>query len=137
MLFAGFCTIGGEKGMAFAMAKSQYLQTMLVEHPYDFLNPYSMQGRKIWYKGLPATIKVNDSEPWRIGIVPDYSFITKDDWWGSLDIQEQNVPFLRIKTEMEIDDEETDREYRTEGKLTDYINHGEALSDSHINWFRK
>ena len=56
-LVYSFSTWGNDRGMSYAMAKAQYLQTQLCEHSYNFLNPEEMKGRKIYWYGLPATIQ--------------------------------------------------------------------------------
>lgn len=118
----------GTFDMPFAFAKAQYLMTMLCEHPYNFLEPEKEKGRKIWWYALPATIRVS-SHPGEIGIVPDYSTMSKEEWWR-LYKERKDPPSDKEEEEMEA--EET---FDEEGR--DYINWGDALSDGHIKWFRK
>jgi hypothetical protein len=129
-----FGTTGGDRGMNFAMAKSQYLQTILCEHCYNFLSPETEDGRKIFWHGLPATIKVK-SRGWEIGIVPDYTAgLEKEEWWKEYSKRTSNYSNL---SEMDEQDEEMDKEFFDEGKRDDYINWGDAISDGNIYWFRK
>jgi hypothetical protein len=129
-LVYSFGTIGSASGLSFAMAKVQYLQVMLVEHMYNFLDSQSENGRKIYWYGLPATVHVKE-QGWEIGIVPDYSCgLNKVEWWAELARRESNL--WRGKS-----DEDFEREDFEESMQSDYINWGDALSDQHINWFRK
>lgn len=130
-LFYSFGTSGTDRGMAFAMAKVQYLQTVLSEHPFNFYDPQSENGRKIYWYGLPATIKVwRKEEPWEIAIVPDYSEMNKDDWWTEYNRR-------RTKINQSLEDWEEDRDEENNDKESDFINWGDAFSDQHIDWFRK
>ncbi len=67
-----FGTTGGTEGMAFAMAKAQYMQVILSEHCFNFFEPETENGRKICWYGLPATIKTKQNS-WEIMIIPDYT----------------------------------------------------------------
>jgi len=122
-----FITTGTQDGFNFAMAKIQYLQIMLSEHPFNFFNPESENGRKIFWYGLPATIKVKSHNTWEIEIIPDYEFLSKDEWWNELENRQKK---LTEKINIE-DDDDFD-----EQKNIGYINWGDALSDQHIYWFR-
>lgn len=134
-LVYAFPTTGGDRGMAFAMAKAQYLQTMLCEHPYNFLDAEVENGRKICWYGLPATIKVKSST-WEIGVIPDYTAeFNKDEWWAELERKEKKWTGPDENDDKEM--REMDDEDRKEDKNNDYINWGDALSDQHIDWFRK
>ena len=125
-----FSTTGSRDGLAYAMAKVQYLQVALCEHCYDFLNPEKEKGRKIWWYGLPATIEPKSS-PWEITVIPDYSTgITEEFWWKELFRRESKLG--KVPNEDDFDDEDDFNESRDSG----YINWGDALSDKHINWFR-
>ena len=129
-----FGTTGGNRGMQFAMAKVQYMQVVLSEHPYNFFDPQTENGRKICWYGLPATVKVK-SHGWEIGIVPDYTAgLSKEEWWKELRRRESKYtnPDDGDKQMDEIEREE-EREYEKD----DYINWGDAFSDQHIYWFRK
>ena len=104
-----------------------------MEHPFDFLNQESMNGRKIWYYGLPATIRLG-SEPGEIGIVPDYSYIDKKDWWKELKRKKEKItPKDHRKDEDDIWDED---EFNEDVRMNTWINHGDALWDGMIWWFR-
>jgi hypothetical protein len=63
--------------MNHALSTAQTMEWKLLEHPYNFLNTEEEDGRKIWYYGLPATIRNNSFEAGEIGIVPDYSYMTE------------------------------------------------------------
>lgn len=119
--------------IGYALSRAQSLQTILMEHPFDFLNPERMEGRKIWYYGLPATVRLNGSHPGEIGVVPDYSYIDKKDWWAELKMKKEKItPKDRVKS----DDEQLDEEYFEENANSPWINHGDALWDGMIGWFR-
>ena len=127
-----FSTIGGSKGMSFAMAKAQYLKTVMCEHPFNFLDPHSENGRKICYYGLPATIKVRKEEPWLITIWPDYD--------AGLD-KPACCKELKRRTSIyskEDEDEKVMKEEDWNESIEDgCINWGDAISDGNITWFRK
>lgn len=124
-----FPTVGGERGLAYAMAKVQYLIVELSEHPYDFFEPENNQGRKIFYYGLPATVRVHSSSTWEISIVPDYSTgISEPAWWGEYR--------MRRSTAQTVEDITRDEDRMSESRSDGYINWGSALSDGNINWFR-
>lgn len=128
------------KYLDFAMAKVQYLQVMLSEHPYNFFEPETEQGRKIWWYGLPATIQVK-SCTWEIAIIPDYTAgLTKAEWWKELTRRESkymNAEQYNSLSECDKEELEMDKEDSKESEENDYINWGDAFSDQHINWFRK
>jgi len=114
----------------FAMAKIQYLQTIMGEHPYNFFEPEKENGRKICWYGLPATIKVK-SNTWEVAIIPDYTAgINKEDWW-----KEYAIKTSKHSKPDEFD--EQDKEEFINSKENDYINWGDAMSDGNIYWFRK
>ena len=119
----------GGKYLHFAMAKAQYLQVIMAEHPFNFFEPEQENGRKICYYGMPATVKVK-SDTWEIGIIPDYTNIKKEDWWKEYLFRKSN------HTTPNQDDVELDKEYDDDAIESDYINWGDALSDGNINWFR-
>ncbi len=130
-LIYAFSTIGGDKGLSYAMAKVQYLQTLMGEHPYNFFEPESENGRKICWYGLPATINVKN-DTWEIGIIPEYSDeLPKEAWWKELKRRES-----KYSKEAQ-EDIDMDNEYFEDDYSTDYINWGDVLSDQHIYWFRK
>lgn len=131
-LIYSFGTTGTANGLSFAMAKVQYLQTVLSEHSYNFFEPEKNNGRKIYWYGLPATVKVWSDEGWLIGIVPDYTAgLSKEEWWAELIRRESKIPKPK-------DDqfEEMENEDLKESMERDFINWGDALSDQHIYWFR-
>lgn len=129
-----FATIGGSNGLSYAMAKSQYLITQIFEHPFNFLYPEKEDGRKIWWHGLPAFVKVwRKDNPWEIGIVPDYSSLNKDAWWAELSRRETKLTQLPPD---DIDEVEADKGDFEDSKREDFINWGDALSDQHIDWSR-
>lgn len=130
-LIYSFGTTGTSSGLSFAMAKVQYLQTVLAEHCFNFFNPDEENGRKIFWYGLPATVKVK-SNKWEIGIIPDYTAgLNKKEWWKELRRRESKVGGNKYS-----DDEMEEEEFK-EDERSEYINWGDALSDQHINWFRK
>lgn len=119
----------GTFDLSFAFAKAQYLITMMSEHPYDFFEPQNNEGRKIYFYGLPATIKVR-SDSWEIGIVPDYSAgVSKETWWKEFQIRRN--PVLRTDKS----DEDDDMIWGEQDPRS-WINWGDALSDGNIKWFR-
>ena len=134
-LIYAFGSTGGDRGLHFSMAKVQYMQVMLGEHPYNFFEPEQENGRKICWYGLPATVKVK-SDGWEIGIVPDYTAgLTKEEWWKEL--KNRKSKYSNIVDEMDKQEEEMDNEDHDESMNKDYINWGDAFSDQHIDWFRK
>ena len=124
----------GGKYLDFAMAKVKYMLVVLAEHPFNFYNPDEENGRKIYWKGLPATVKIRSGEEkWEIGIVPDYTCgLSKKEWWEELSKREKN-----IGGKIDKEDEESDKEDFAESMQSDYINWGDAFHDQHIGWFRK
>lgn len=130
-LIYSFYTWGDDKGMSFALAKVEYLKPIMHEHPFDFFNPEKEQGRKIWWYGLPAMIRIPDrEEKWEIGIIPDYTCgLDKESWWKELENRKSN--YNEIK-----DDDDDIFDYDEEDKNQNFINWGDALEDKHIGWFR-
>lgn len=125
-----FTTTGGEKGMSYAMAKAQYLMTVMAEHPYNFFDQESERGRKIFFYGMPATIRPS-SYPGEVHIIPEYSDkLDKKAWWKE---------YRRRKTDIDKKPDEWDdieKESDSENEFDDLINWGSALEDGRINWFR-
>jgi len=106
------------------------------EHPFDFIRQEKEEGRKIWYHGLPATIRLG-YEPGEIKIRPDYSYLSPKEWWDELERRESKVfSKQRIHTPDEVQDIEMDKEHFLEHKDYGEINHGSAFYDGMINWFR-
>lgn len=139
---SGNCTIkaNGKKIYFFtsydlnhALAKAQTMIVTLMEHPFNFIRPEEEEGRKIWYYGLPAKVR-NGYEAGEIKIDPDYSEIEHDKWWDLYD--ERSRPVLPPKTGSEKEDADMDGESRGESRDYGSINHGDALWDGMINWFR-
>lgn len=127
-----FSTWGNREGLSYAMSKVHYLQVQMSEHPYNFFNPEEERGRKIWWKGLPATVQPRERDGWEIKIYPDYTAgLSKEQWWKELAKKEEKV------TSVPDENSEDDLEDRNEAIGDGYINWGDALSDQHINWFRK
>jgi hypothetical protein len=132
-----FSTMGGISGLSYAMAKVGYMQVALLEHAFNFLEPEEEDGRKIWWKGLPAFVKIATGEnKWEISIVPDYSNLSRDQWWSLLAEKEKKIGPVN-KEEMESDQEFADIDDEEDDKKNDLIRWGDAYSDQHINWFRK
>lgn len=118
----------GCRDIEYAASKAVVLQSELLEHPYDFINPESEINRKIWYYGLPATIMPSDYMPGEIEIYPDYSYIEKEEWWQLLNMKKEKI---RAKPD------EDDFIFDQMGTRADtFINHGDALWDKMIDWFR-
>lgn len=120
--------------LGYAMAKAQTMIIQLTEHPYNFINPTEESDRKIWYYGLPATIKPSEHHAGEIAINPDYSAgIDEESWWKLYKDRSNNVLPNKDQDEQEVlMDEERFEETRSYGM----INHGDALWDGMINWFR-
>jgi hypothetical protein len=132
-LFYSFSTLGGDSGMAFAMAKAQYMIVKMTEHPFNFLEPEKENGRQIWWYNLPATVVVSTYNPWEIRIKPDYSTgLTKEEWWVEYKNRQNKVLSAQ---EIFIDEDGFDDEDNDINE--DLINWGDALSDGNIWWFRK
>lgn len=126
-----FSTNGGDRGLSFGMAKAQHLIVQMEEHPFDFFNPEKEHGRKIYYKGLPATVRCKGT-PGEIMIVPEYSVLPKEEWWKELLRRETKIPASKDDDWQNIEEDQLQ-----EAMLSDAINWGSALSDGYIDWFRK
>lgn len=119
--------------IGYALSRAQSLETILLEHPFDFLNQEKENGRKIWYYGLPATVRLNDSHPGEIGIVPDYSYMSEKEWWKALVKKKEKItPSDHKKSQ----DDQLDEDDFHEDRFSSWINHGDALWDGMIGWFR-
>lgn len=130
--FYSFPAIGGMSGVSFAMAKAQYMITILSEHPFNFFEPEKEDGRKIYWRGLPATVRTKPEYTWEIGVVPDYTCgLNKEEWWEELKKRESFIP------KKDDDFQEMEDEDFSESQRSDYINWGDAFEDRHINWFRE
>lgn len=127
-----FPTTGGDRGLSFAMAKAQHLIVQMFEHPFDFLNPEKEHGRKIYWYGMPATVRVwRHDTPWEIGIDPCYDEVPQEEWWN--EYEKRKSTYIPKKRD---DFAEIDKEHDEENRSDGWINWGDALSDQHINWFR-
>lgn len=119
----------GTFDLNFAFAKAQYLMVKMSEHPYDFFNPEKENGRKIWWFGMPATVRPK-SDRWEIAVIPDYTTgLNKQEWWKEFLRRRSNINEKVDENDIQVWDGEDD--------YSDYINWGDALSDGHIDWFRK
>lgn len=123
----------GTFDMAFALAKMEYMKVVMLEHPYDFLNPEKMKGHKIYWYGLPAIVHPKlSSRPWEISVEPDYTAgLSKDEW---IEEYKRRKSFIPSKKDNDFDSYE--EEYMQELIESDRINWGDAFSDDHIDWFR-
>lgn len=111
----------------YAFAKIQYLQVELSEHPYNFFEPETEIGSKIYWHGLPAKIKPNESSPWEIFVIPDYcEGYDKGGWWAE----------LKNRTKHMFNTDRTFEDYYVDEIEGDMINWGSALSDQNITWLR-
>ena len=122
------------RSVDYALAKAQYMMVTLLEHPFNFLDQTENEGRKIWYYGLPATVKLG-YEPGNIRISPDYTDVSPETWWA--EYYKRKNPLIVETDEESMEDKRIDdmnfRETRDYGE----INHGDALWDGMIDWFRK
>jgi hypothetical protein len=116
----------------FCVNKIGYLKIILSEHCFNFFEPETENGRKIFFYGLPATIRVSSYNPWSIGIIPDYQdSLSKDEWWKEYKNRITNITCNEYN-----EFEHLDMENFLEDMNSDYINWGDALSDGNIGWFR-
>ena len=124
----GACDLG------FAMSKAQYYVTLISEHPYNFFDPEKEKGRRIWYYNLPATIEPSDYDPGNIRIRPDYigEFKGKKNQWKWWKEYYERSRYMSLSNT-----ESLDEEHLEEAREIGWINHGDALSDGNINWFRE
>lgn len=118
-----------------ALASAQTKIDEMIGHPFDFINPEKEIGRKIWYYGLPAKILLG-YEPGEIRIEPDYSYITPDQWWDTLEQRKTNIIQPQVAGEA-TEDMEMEREHLREYRDYGTINHGSVFYDGMINWFRR
>jgi hypothetical protein len=120
--------------IGYALARAQSLEVILLEHPFDFLNQEKENGRKIWYYGLPATVRASNVHPGEIGIVPDYSYMSKEEWWDSLKEKKKKITPKNHKDTQ--DDSIEKEELEDDRRFESWISHGDALWDGMIWWFR-
>jgi hypothetical protein len=107
----------------------------MMYHPFDFINPENEIGRKIWYHGLPAKVLLG-YEVGEIRIEPDYSYLSKENWWDELERRKTKIENTNQVIEDD-DDKRIDKEHFEETKDYGIINHGDVFYDGMINWFRK
>ena len=70
---------------------------------------------------------------WEIAIIPDYTAgLNKEQWWAELSKREKNLGEEKYDEMKDVEEEDF-----KESMQSDYINWCDALSDQHINWFRK
>jgi hypothetical protein len=141
----GICTITANskevykfyhRELSGALATAQVKIEKMSGHPFDFVNPEKEIGRKIWYYGLPAKILLGYNVG-EIKIEPDYSYIDYKDWWDLLHQRESNIqPKNKEMNDFEKQMEEMSNDSFQESKDYGIINHGDALYDKMINWFR-
>ena len=113
------------------LSNAHVMTEKLLYHVYDFLNPENDNGRKIYYYGLPATIRTG-SAVGEIWVYPDYEKIPADRWWKIYSERRTPAEELGPKEDREME-ESSISEYESYGS----INHGDAFWDGMINWFRK
>lgn len=117
-----------------AMAAAQVKIDKMIEHPFNFINPETEIGRKIWYHNLPAKILLG-YEPGEIKIEPDLEYMSSKQWWGELERRTTKLTSKEVSEE-EIEDMEIEQQYFNESKDYGSINHGSVFYDGMINWFR-
>ena len=117
-----------------AMTYVQYLCEKLISHPYNFFEPEKDDGRKIYFKSLPAFVRTG-YDLGEIRIEPDYSMLPKKKWWQIYELFDSKK-YESADSIFRDDDDELDDEYREENRNNDMINWGDALSDGHIYWYR-
>lgn len=121
-----FNTGGGY--LDYALGRIQALKVQLSEHPYNFFNPKEEEGRKIWYYGLPATVAPSEHYPGEISIIPDYNAgVSQREWYDR---------YHKLRSELTGGPDSDFPDEQEHFPIT-YINHGDALSDGKIWWFRK
>ena len=124
------------RDLGYAMSKAQALTIELLEHPYNFINPENEIDRKIWYYGLPAKVKPSQHHPGEISIYPDYENISKKEWWKYY--KERKNPIETLEKSEYYTEEDRDFDESGIEEFYDFgaINHGDAMWDGMINWFR-
>lgn len=112
-----------------AMAQVQHLTEKIISHPYNFFRPEEDDGRKIYYKSLPAFVK-QGFDVGEILVVPDYSILPKNEWWKTYRLFNKRY---ESPDSIYLDcGEEEEEDYEN----SDVINWGDALNDGLIGWFR-
>jgi hypothetical protein len=148
----GVCTIKANGRDVYTFNSSDLTSTManvsvliekLMVHPYNFLEPEKDDGRKIFFCGLPAFV-FRGYELGEIKIKPDYSNISKEEWWQKYELFNSNHENKNPDDFFDdVDFEEYEADYELfKERLKDYmeddeINWGNALEDGKIWWFRK
>lgn len=115
-----------------AMVHVQHLTEKLLSHPYNFFEPERDNGRKIYFKSLPAFVRTG-YEVGEIRIEPDYSMLPKEKWWKIYSLFEGKRYETAESIFKDVGDDLDDYE---EYQMNDMINWGDALSDGQIDWFR-
>ena len=120
-----------------ALTKAQTLLYELTEHPYNFLDQKKEKGRKIWFYGLPVTIRPSHM-PGEISIVPEYSnHLKKEDWWKLYKERSQPVVIPDEKNDEDNFMKDSSEEWEVkEWEVFGEIGHGCPLWDGMIGWFR-
>lgn len=113
-----------------AMTQVQYLVEKITCHPYNFFEPEKEDGRKIYFKSLPALVRTG-YEVGEIRIEPDYSMLPKKRWWQIYELFNRKYEIADSIFNEDMDEERNQYEYEN-----DIINWGDALSDGSIGWFR-
>lgn len=116
-----------------AMREVQNLEEKLISHPYNFFHPENDDGRKIYYKSLPAFVRTG-YEVGEIKIEPDYSVLPKEKWWRIYELFNERK--YESADSIFRDDALIHNDHLEECKRNDMINWGDALSDRWIDWFR-
>lgn len=126
------------RALDFAFGKIQYLIVILAEHSFNFFDPKSENGRKIYWYGLPATVRISEYQSWEISIVPDYTAgLNEDEWWAKYKDRKTNLGTVAKPDTIDNQFEEMDEEWFTESRQNGYIRWGDAMSDQNIDWHRK
>jgi hypothetical protein len=118
-----------------AMVHVQHLAEKIMFHPYNFFEPEKDDGRKIYFKSLPAFVRTG-YDVGEIRIEPDYSMIPREKWWRIYELFDSKRYESADSIFRDENDDEMDNEDREECLRNDIINWGDALSDGHIYWFR-
>lgn len=116
-----------------AMTQVQYLTEKILSHPYNFFKPEEDDGRKIYFRSLPAFVRIG-YEVGEIRIQPDYSMISKEKWWKIHDLFQSRKYESDDSIFYDDDDEPDDDDLQYE--MMDMINWGDVLNDGQIWWFR-
>jgi hypothetical protein len=91
-------------------------------------------------KGLKYEFMVDPGyDPGNIKVCPDYTQMDPEKWWEEYQIRKNPIDLPKDVEEWETErqDREMDEEDFRETKSYGTINHGDALWDGMIKWFRK